>query len=204
MYSNPNAGSTMESGETYERLALFGVSVYAWDYPGYGLSGGTPDYASVMEAAETALDFVADHSGHPPEDVVLIGRSLGGAVSIGLSRKFGSKALMLLNSLDSLRLLLADCCLLSGWASGLSYAGGHFDAAASLSHFRGCLFQYAATEDEIVYYRRQRDLFYRDSPEKREECSVFVSGEGMLHNSNQWGEGYFLSAFHDYFQKLKV
>ena len=188
MYSNPNAGSTMRSGATYERLALFGVSVYAWDYPGYGLSGGNPDYASVMEAAETALDFVATHSGHPPEDVILMGRSLGGAVSIGLSGKFGSKALMLLNSLDSLRLLLGDCCLLSGWASGLSYAGGHFDAAASLSHFRGCLFQYAATDDEIVYYRRQRDLFYRDSPNKRENCSVFVSGEGMGHGERPMGK----------------
>ena len=202
MYSNPNAGYTTRGYESYEKLSLFGISVYAWDYPGYMLSSGRPNYTSVLEAGEAVLNFVAAHSIRKPEDVVLLGRSLGGAVSIALAQKFGSRNLILVNSLDSLQLLLADCCVLSGWASGLNYAKGHFDAAESLASFDGCLFQYAAENDAIVDFRRQRRLFFDDSAYKREQCSVFVEGNGLGHNDDQWGQNSFVKALNVYFEKV--
>jgi len=204
MYSNPNAGYTTRGYEVYEKLSSFGISVYAWDYPGYMLSSGHPTYASVLEAGEAVLQLVAAHSFKNLEDVVLLGRSLGGAVSIALAQKHNSKALVLLNSLDSLQLLLGDCCVLSGWASSLHYASGHFDAAESLASFDGCLFQYAAENDAIVYFQRQRRLFFEDSVNKRKVCSVFVKGNCLGHNDDQWEQGSFVKALNVYFQKLDI
>ena len=71
MYSNPNAGYTTREPGVYEKLALFGINVYAWDYPGYMLSTGRPNYSSVLEAAETVLNFTAENSGVAPENVIL-------------------------------------------------------------------------------------------------------------------------------------
>ena len=189
----------------YEKLALLGVNVYAWDYPGYMLSTGSPNYTSVMEAGETVLQFVAAHSIKRPEDVILLGRSLGGAVSIALSQQFRSKALVLLNPLDSLQSLLGDCCVLSGWASGLYYGNGrHFDAAESLSQFNGCLFQYAAEDDVIVYFQRQQRLFFEYSEKKQKQCSVFVKGKCMGHNDDQWELDSFVKAINVYFSRLNI
>ena len=135
MFSNGNGGyiNSYRTDPTYKRLANFGISVYAWDYPGYDLSSGSPTYGSVMEAGNAVLRYVAALSTKPPEDVILMGYSLGGAVSLTLAQEHNSNALVLVNSLDSLRYLLGDCCLLSGWATGLHYATDHFDAAGSLS-----------------------------------------------------------------------
>ena len=202
LYSNPNAGYTTRGYQVYEKLAAFGISVYAWDYPGYMLSSGSPSYASVMEAGHAVLRFVAAHSIKRPEDVILLGRSLGGAVSIALAEEHHSKALVLFNPLDSLRLLLGDCCVLSGWASGLHYAAGHFDAARSLSPFRGCLFQYAAEDDVIIYFQRQHKLFFDYADHKQRNCSVFVKGTCMGHNDDQWEQDSFVKALNLYFQKL--
>jgi len=204
MYSNPNGGYTTQAFYVYEKLSQFGINVYAWDYPGYKLSTGTPTYTSVMEAGEAVLRFVAAHSIKRPEDVILLGRSLGGAVAIALAQRFRSKALVLLNPLDSLQSLLGDCCVLSGWASGLHYASGHFDAAASLSYFDGCLFHYAADEDVIVYYQRQRKLFFEYSGNKDKRCSVFVKGKCMGHNNDQWELDSFVKAMNVYLTRLDI
>ena len=71
-----------------------GVSVVLVDYRGYGRSGGTPDEAGVYADGLAVYDAVAAR-GVRPEDVVLFGRSLGGAVAIevALHRRAGAVAL---------------------------------------------------------------------------------------------------------------
>ena len=155
-----------------------------------------------MEAGNAVLRYVAALSTKPPEDVILMGYSLGGAVSLTLAQEHNSNALVLVNSLDSLRYLLGDCCLLSGWATGLHYATDHFDAAGSLSRFRGCLFQYAAENDVIVYFKRQRKMFYDYAEKKRQNCSVFSEGKGYDHSD--WENEAFFEGFHRYLQILNV
>ena len=202
LFSNGANGYTTEYYHAYKQLARFGISVYAWDYPGYKLSSGSPNYASVMEAGRAVLHSVAAHSTKQPEDVILMGFSLGGAVSLTLAQEVNSKALVLVNSLDSLQRLLGDCCLLSGWATGLHFATNHFDASGSLSQFHGCLFQYAAENDVIVYFKRQRKMFYDFADHKRKNCSVFSRGEDLGHMD--WRNDVFFDGFHLYLQKLSL
>src|SRR4051794_34681504 len=61
------------------------VSVFAWDYRGYGRSEGSPFETNVLSDARTAQLWLAERAGVRPEDVVVYGRSLGGAVAVGLA-----------------------------------------------------------------------------------------------------------------------
>ncbi|MFA5057941.1 MAG: alpha/beta hydrolase, partial [Opitutaceae bacterium] len=72
-----------------------GVSVVAWDYRGYGRSGGRPGEPAVLRDAHTVLAYVTGALGVPPEHIILYGRSLGGgpAVELAASRRVGGLVL---------------------------------------------------------------------------------------------------------------
>ncbi len=87
-----NIGDRLHNARWFvERL---GVDVVLVDYRGYGRSQGTPDEAGLYLDGLAILDAVVDRAVRP-EDVVLFGRSLGGAVAIevALRRRVGAVAL---------------------------------------------------------------------------------------------------------------
>lgn len=77
------------------------ASVYAFNYPGYGLSEGSPSEESLYNDALLIFDRIqADHSG---KSVVVIGQSLGSAVAgyVATKRKVGS--LILITPVSSIK-----------------------------------------------------------------------------------------------------
>lgn len=62
-----------------------GFAVFSYDYPGYGLSGGTPSEAGAVAAAESAYNYLTGALGVPAEQVVLHGYSVGGGPSMELA-----------------------------------------------------------------------------------------------------------------------
>ena len=71
-----------------------GVDVVLVDYRGYGRSAGTPDEAGVYLDGLAVYDAVAAR-GVRPRDVVLFGRSLGGAVATEVALRRPAGALVL-------------------------------------------------------------------------------------------------------------
>jgi len=74
--------------ELHDRL---GVSVFGWDYRGYGLSGGKPGEAATLRDAYTVLAYVTGTLGVPPERIILYGSSVGSgpAVEAAASHRVG-------------------------------------------------------------------------------------------------------------------
>ena len=54
-----------------------GFAVLAWDYRGYGLSGGRPTEANVIADAREVFDFMTDELGIDPQRIIVHGRSVG-------------------------------------------------------------------------------------------------------------------------------
>ena len=72
-----------------DNLALvhsrLGVSIFILDYRGYGLSEGRPSERGMYMDALAALRHLQERPGGRPESLILIGRSLGGAVAVHLA-----------------------------------------------------------------------------------------------------------------------
>lgn len=64
-----------------------GFSVISYDYPGYGLSGGTPSEAGAVAAAEAAFTYLTKELNVPPERIVLHGYSVGGGPAAELAAR---------------------------------------------------------------------------------------------------------------------
>jgi pimeloyl-ACP methyl ester carboxylesterase len=68
------------------RLHRMGLSVFAIDYRGYGDSSGPfPTETRVYEDAERAWQYLTQERQIPPNQIVLYGHSLGGAIAIELA-----------------------------------------------------------------------------------------------------------------------
>jgi pimeloyl-ACP methyl ester carboxylesterase len=82
LYCHGNAGNITSRIGIYRFLRKARVNVLAFDYRGYGRSGGSPSEQGVFLDARAAWDFLAGEIGETPERIVLFGHSLGGAIAI--------------------------------------------------------------------------------------------------------------------------
>lgn len=82
LFSHGNSSSIESLGPTYAFYEELGVSYLAYDYPGYGNSGGKPTEEGLYRSFKLAFDFVTKTLEIPSEMIYLHGLSLGGAVTI--------------------------------------------------------------------------------------------------------------------------
>lgn len=71
--------------EHYNLFSKLEQSFFAFDYPGYGMSAGTPSESAVYASARAAYDFLVSTKGFAPHQIIIYGCSMGGAVAIDLS-----------------------------------------------------------------------------------------------------------------------
>ena len=80
LFSHGNGGNLSHRADTARILnELVGASVMMYDYRGYGRSEGSPCEKGIFEDARAARQWLAKREGIDPREVVLMGRSLGGA-----------------------------------------------------------------------------------------------------------------------------
>ena len=98
-----NAGNISDAGRPYHyaRLRALGLSLFAFDYRGYGESEGAPTEAGLYRDAHAAYHYLRDTLRVPPERIVLFGHSLGSAVAIELAGRVPSAGLILDGALTS-------------------------------------------------------------------------------------------------------
>lgn len=79
-----------------------GFSVFIFDYPGYGRSGGTPSEVGCYAAAEAAYDWLTRDQRVQPCRVLIYGRSLGTAVAVDLASRRDHRGLVLVSPFPSI------------------------------------------------------------------------------------------------------
>lgn len=87
IHSHGNVEDLGTSRARREHFHALGFNVLAWDYPGYGLSGGRPGERSVNAAIEAVWAHARETLGHAPERTVLHGFSIGAGPTLHLARQ---------------------------------------------------------------------------------------------------------------------
>jgi pimeloyl-ACP methyl ester carboxylesterase len=86
LYLHGNAGTIASDLDEDVELRNFGASVLTIDYRGYGRSTHRfPSEAGVYQDAEAAWRYLVDEKKIKPEEIIIYGHSLGGAVAIELA-----------------------------------------------------------------------------------------------------------------------
>jgi uncharacterized protein len=78
------------------------ASVFIYDYQGYGKSHGVASLRNVIDDGQAAYRFLTGSLKVSPQDVVLVGESLGTGVTTSLSQKVNAAAMILQSPFSSL------------------------------------------------------------------------------------------------------
>ncbi|MEO0510401.1 MAG: alpha/beta hydrolase [Verrucomicrobiota bacterium] len=87
-YSHGNGEDLGDIRPFLEEFQRRGISVLAYDYPGYGTSTGRPSETGVFNAAEAAYQYALSELNFSPQKIVLYGRSLGSGPSCWLAERY--------------------------------------------------------------------------------------------------------------------
>lgn len=79
----------------YAGLRELGLNLLAFDYRGYGESGGTPSEQGLYRDGLGAYRYLRETRGVPAERIVIFGHSLGSAVAVDLAGRVPAAGLIL-------------------------------------------------------------------------------------------------------------
>lgn len=171
VWSHGNGGNIAGRAEVLAALAERGLTVLAYDYRGYGRSGGRPSERGVYLDAEAAYASEIA-TGVPRERIVCFGESLGGAVSIHLASRHHCAGVAVVSTFTRMR----DVARHHYGVLGM-LAGARFDSMSRLPHLSAPLFVAHGDRDEIVPFGSGEALFAAAREPKR-----FFHAAGAAHN----------------------
>jgi hypothetical protein len=161
-----NAGNISEAGRPYHYAGLrgLGLSLFAFDYRGYGESGGAPTEQGLYRDAEAAYRYLRDSLGIPPERIVLFGHSLGAAVAVELATRVPAAGLVLDGALTS---VVERAQELFPYAPVRWLAANRYPSIERIGSLRLPKLFLHARDDEVVPIAHGRRLFEAAAPPKR-------------------------------------
>jgi hypothetical protein len=159
-----------------------GASVLLFDYRGFGRSEGKPSEAGVLADARAARHWLAGRAGIAENQIVLMGRSLGGAVAVDLAAADGARGLVLESTFTSLPDVAKTMYPLLPVRALMQT---QLNSAAKIAAYHGPLLQSHGTADRLIPYPIGCRLFDAANQPKR-----FIPIPGGDHNDPQTGEYY--------------
>lgn len=162
-----------------------GVSVFIFDYRGYGRSGGAPSEDGIYRDAEAALDTLLARGDVDPDTLVYFGRSLGAAVAIELATRHPPRGLVVEGAFSSVPDMARHAYpFLPIWP----LLRTQYDSLRKIASIERPLLVIHAERDEVVPLEMGKRLF-----EAAREPKTFFLVPGAHHNdtSTVGGEGYF-------------
>jgi len=158
------------------------ASVFMFDYRGYGNSEGRPSEAGCIADGQAAQRWLAERMGIEPNEVVVIGRSLGGAVAIALASEVGAQALVVENSFATMPDVAA---VHYPWLPVRWVMDNRYDSLSRIKSYHGPLVQSHGVMDTLIPIAMARSVFDA-APTTQKHWLEFAD---LDHNS-EWPEDY--------------
>lgn len=175
LFFHGNAGNITDRASVLRELHdRHQLSVMTFDYRGFGRSEGQPSEYGILKDARAARAWLAKRTGVDEQDIVLIGRSLGGGVAVDLAAKDGARGLVLASTFTSLPAVGAHHI---SWLPTKLLMSNRLNSLAKIKKYNGPLLQSHGDADQVVPYELGQKLF-----EAAPEPKQFVTIVGAGHN----------------------
>ncbi|MDX1640372.1 MAG: alpha/beta hydrolase [Balneolaceae bacterium] len=106
--SHGNAGNISGRIDIAKLLSGTGVSVLLYDYRGYGQSSGKPTEEGLYIDVESVVNYLKAERGYSERQMIMYGRSMGGAVASYAATKFDVSGLVLDSAFKNLKAMVSD------------------------------------------------------------------------------------------------
>ncbi|MHB1425358.1 MAG: alpha/beta hydrolase [Gemmataceae bacterium] len=180
LFAHGNAGNLAHRGWLMQYLqSQLRVTALIFDYRGYGRSEGLPTVEGILQDARAARAVLARRAAVPQEQIVLMGRSLGGAVVVQLAAESPVRGLILESTFSSFKDVARHHFPRLAWLVPAS----KLDSLSRIKRCTGPLLQSHGDADSTIPYAQGLKLFQAANEPKR-----WITIPGGDHNSPQSSE----------------
>mgnify|MGYP000089750498 CR=1 FL=1 len=164
LFCHGNAGNIGDRVDAVKSFHDLGFNVFVFDYRGFGESTGRPTERGTYLDALAAWEYLTAERGERPENIIVLGRSLGGAVAAWLAERVRPGALILEGAFTSAPDMAARMFpyLPARWLCRYRY-----NTLARLPKIQCPILVIHSRFDEIVPYEHGRRLFAAAGEPKR-------------------------------------
>ncbi len=184
LYCHGNGEHVADTARRLEKLRrTLDVAVFAFDYRGYGRSAGSPHEAGILADGVAAHAWLCQRAGPATRQVVVMGRSIGGAVAVDVATRQQSPGLILENTFTTLPDVASR---LHWWAPVRWLMRTRLDSVAKIVDYQGALLQSHGTADTLIPLDHGQRLFHAAAAADKR----FLAFDGLGHNDGPPDEYY--------------
>lgn len=156
LFLHGNAGNISHRLDSIRLFHELGLSVFIFDYRGYGLSEGKPTESGTYQDALAAWEYAVNDKHIEPNGVVVFGRSLGGAIAAWLGSRQTPGALIIESTFTSVPDMAREIypLLPTRWLTRIRY-----DARENLSRVSCPVLIVHSRDDELIPFEHGEALF---------------------------------------------
>ena len=196
LFSHGNAGNIADRIDRIRTWRTLGVDVLLYDYRGFGRSTGNPDEEGTYRDGRAAYDYLVKSRDVDPARLVLMGESLGCAISIQLALDRKAAGLVLEAPFASIPHMAAA---IYPFLPAKLFVRTKYDNLAKIPQLKMPVLIVQGTQDEVIPVAQGR-LVFEAAPQPKK----FLSVQGAHHNDVYvvGGESY-LRELATFFESLK-
>ncbi len=163
LFCHGNAGNISNRLESIDIFNQLGLSVFIFDYRGYGESEGKPTEKGTYQDGEAAWFYLTKQRQLSPDEIIIFGRSLGGGIASWLAQKHPPRMLILESTFTSLVAIGSEIYpfLPVKWLSRFRY-----DTLSHLKDINCSLLVVHSRNDELIPFHHGQRLFEAATPPK--------------------------------------
>ena len=156
LFLHGNAGNITHRLDSIAIFNRLGLSVFIFDYRGFGQSSGRPTEQGTYDDAESAWQYLTARRGIAPTDIVIFGRSLGASIGAWLAARATPLALILESAFTS----APDVAAKYYWFLPVrALARIRYDTDAYLRQVTAPVLVIHSADDEIIPVEHGKQLF---------------------------------------------
>lgn len=177
LFAHGNAGNISHRLDSIRIFHELGFNVLIFDYRGYGKSAGRPSEAGTYRDIDAAWHYLIQTRKFTTRQIVLFGRSLGGAVAIDLATRQTPAALIVESSFSSTK-DMAD--QLFAWFPSRLLLRYHYRSIDKMARINCPLLVLHSPDDDIIPFQQGVALY---NAAKQPKSFVRLAGghnEGLL------------------------
>ena len=189
LFLHGNGGNISHRGDSLYIFHKLKLNTLIIDYPGYGLSPGKPSEQNLYQSALVAWKYLVQDKKINPQDIIIFGRSLGGAVAVDLASQVEAGGLILESTFSSARDFVDIAFPVFPHVIYLRYS---FDSLNKIKTVDAPVLVIHSPEDEIIPFELGQKLYAGVQSEKE-----FLQIKGG-HNDG------FMQSIRPYMQALRI
>lgn len=156
LFFHGNGGNISHRGDSLKIFHKLGLNVLIIDYRGYGLSEGTVSEAGLYLDAMAAWQYLIKQRGYTKKNIIIFGRSMGGAVATHLASQVQPRALIIESTFSSVK-DMADRIL--PLISKLVYIRYDFNTESIIKQVRVPVLVMHSPDDDIIPFQLGKKVF---------------------------------------------